>query len=218
MVDKRFKNIAILTLEVQDVQQKQSKAGRPYALAMGYLPMFQGDPLPLRIVACDDLTTEIQPGTWTLTGRLGYQEREEERTILLFPTKVEPVPQEGRGRNFAMLTLRAQEPDCRVSEKSGNFWTRVRMFLSQGKDPAGTYKPALWLTVKGFTRKDGDDGIPNALGRLNKGDLVTVSGCLTYEVYEGKTYVGLRAFKVESLPRKPTIDQTVALEGEPEIS
>jgi hypothetical protein len=217
MVDKRFKNFAVLTLEVEEVEQKQSKAGKPYALAQGCLPMFQGDPLPVRIIASNGLTPALQPGAWTLTGRLGYEERGEARTLLLFPSKIEPAPEDGRGRNFAVLTLRSQEPDCRFAEVSGNFWARVNMFLSQGKDRAGNYKPALWLTVKGFTRKDGDERIPNALGRLSKGDRVTVSGCLTYEVYEGKAYFGLRAFKVEPLAAQPAAE-VETLEGEPEIA
>jgi hypothetical protein len=78
------------------------------------------------------------------------------------PTKVEPAPSDGKLRNYVILTLRAgQDAESRYSD-AGNFWTRVRMALSQGKDASGNYKPSLWLTVKGFTSKDGDETVPQA--------------------------------------------------------
>jgi hypothetical protein len=73
------------------------------------------------------------------------------------------------------------------------------MALSQGKDASGNYKPSLWLTVKGFTSKEGDETVPQALAQLHKGDLATITGRLAYEVSEtnGKGYFNLIAFKVE---------------------
>jgi hypothetical protein len=45
-----------------------------------------------------------------------------------------------------------------------------------------TYKPSLWLTVKGFTSKEGDETVPQALAKLNKGELASITGRLAYEV------------------------------------
>jgi hypothetical protein len=74
------------------------------------------------------------------------------------------------------------------------------MALSQGKDLSGDYKPSLWMTVKGFTNKEGDETVPRALVELRKGDLVNVIGRLIYEVSpsNGKGYYNLVAYKVET--------------------
>jgi hypothetical protein len=79
------------------------------------------------------------------------------------------------------------------------------MALSQGKDARGNYKPSLWLTVKGFASKEGDETVPQALGALSKGVALRsnarrhITGRLAYEVStsNGKGYVNLVAFKVE---------------------
>ncbi len=144
--------------------------------------------MPLRIVALDGIAASIVTGQLTLVGRLGYDEKDgkgtatKEQSIVFFPTKVEPAPSDGKLRNYVNLTLRAgQDADPRYSD-AGHFWTRVRMALSQGKDASGNYKPSLWLTVKGFTSKEGDEAVPQALAKLNKGDLATITGRLAYEV------------------------------------
>jgi hypothetical protein len=206
-----FKNFAVFTVDIRSVEQKTSKEGKPYAIANAVLPM-EDDPMPLRIVAVDgkaienSIAASIVTGQLTLVGRLGYDEgdakhrSEGKGTVVLFPTKVEPAPSDGKLRNYVNLTLRAgQDAEPRYSD-AGNFWTRVRMALSQGKDASGNYKPSLWLTVKGFTSKEGDETVPQALAQLNKGDLATITGRLTYEVSatNGKGYFNLIAFKVEA--------------------
>jgi hypothetical protein len=205
-----FKNFAVFTVDIRSVEQKTSKEGKPYAVASAMLPM-ENEPMPLRIVALNGIATSIVTGQLTLVGRLGYDEKDDkgpaakeqlatkEGSIVFFPTKVEPAPSDGKLRNYVNLTLRAgQDSDCRYSD-AGNFWGRVRMALSQGKDASGNYKPSLWLTVKGFTSKEGDESVPQALAQLHKGDLATITGRLTYEVSEtsGKGYSNLIAFKVE---------------------
>lgn len=200
-----FKNFAVFTVDISSVEQKTSKEGKPYAIAAATLPMearsgaSHGDPMSLRIVALNGIAASIVTGQHTLVGRLGYDEKDGKGTIVFFPTKVEPAPSDGKLRNYVNLTLRAgQDSECRYSD-AGNFWGRVRMALSQGKDASGNYKPSLWLTVKGFTSKEGNDAIPQALAKLNKGDLATITGRLAYEVSEtnGKGYFNLFAFKVE---------------------
>jgi hypothetical protein len=161
--------------------------------------MEKGVPMPMRIIARDSVATSVVTGQSTLVGRLGYTENDGQGTILFFPIKVEPAPSDGKLRNYVNLTLRVgQDSDCRYSA-AGNFWGRVRMVLSQGRDINGNYRPSLWLTVKGFTSKEGDQTVPQALAELRKGDLATVTGRLAYEVStsNGRGYFNLIAYKVE---------------------
>ncbi len=206
MTDKSdFKNFAVFTVDIRSVEHKTSKDGKPYAVASATLPMegksgsADGTPMPLRIVALNGLAKSIATGQRTLVGRLGYEEKDNQGFVLFFPTKVEPAPTDGKLRDYVNLTLRAgQDSEPRYSD-AGSFWTRVRMALSQGKDAGGNYKPSLWMTVKGFTSKEGDESVPQALSKLNKGELATITGRLAYEIStsNGKGYVSLVAFKVE---------------------
>jgi hypothetical protein len=195
-----FKNFAVFTVDISSVEQKTSKVGETYAIAFASLPMEKGDPMPMRIVALNGVATSIVTGQSTLVGRLGYDEKDGQGTIVVFPTKVEPAPNDGKLRNYVCLTLRAgQDSNCRYSN-AGNFWGRVRMALGQGKDNSGNYRPSLWLTVKGFTSKEGDQTVPLALATLRKGDLATVAGRLVYEIStsNGKGYFNLVAYRVEA--------------------
>lgn len=219
-----FKNFAVLTVHIHSVEQKIDPAGQPYALASAALPMearrgaSQGESLPLHIVALKDVASSIVPGQFTLVGRLGYEEypgrqngpgtAAKEPSLAFFPAKVEPAPGEGQYgskaflHNYVSLTLRAgQDAEGRYTD-AGHFWTRVRMALGQGKDPRGNYRPSLWMTVKGFTSKEGDDRVPRALDALHKGALATVAGRLVYELStaNGKGSLSLIAFKVEAPP------------------
>jgi hypothetical protein len=197
-----LKNFAVFTVDISSVERKTSKAGEAYALACAILPMQKGDAMPLRVVALDSLATSISPGTSTLVGRLGYDERDGTGTLVFFPTRIEPAPVDGRYRNYVYLSLRVgQDGDSRYSA-AGNFWGRVRMTLGQGRDARGDYRPSLWLTVKAFTSKEGDETVPRLLAGLRKGDLATVTGRLLYETSpaSGKGYINLVAFKIELAP------------------
>ena len=195
-----FKNFAVFTVDISSVKQKTSKVGETYAIAYASLPIEKGVPMPMRIVALNSVATSIVTGQSTLVGRLGYDEKDGQGTIVVFPTKIEPAPSDGKLRNYVCLTLRAgQDSNCRYSD-AGNFWGRVRMALGQGKDTSGNYRPALWLTVKAFTSKEGDQTVPQALATLRKGDLATVAGRLVYEISasNGKGYFNLVAYRVEA--------------------
>jgi hypothetical protein len=203
-----FKNFAVFTVDIRSVEQKTSKEGKPYAVASAMLPM-EDEPMPLRVVALDGIAASIVAGQLTLVGRLGYDEKDGKGTIVFFPTKVEPAPSDGKLRNYVSLTLRVgQDAEPRYSD-AGSIWTRVRMALSQGKDTSGSYKPSLWLTVKGFTSKEGDESVPQALAKLNKGSLATITGRLAYEVSEsnGKGYFNLITFKVEAPEAEGSAEQ-----------
>jgi hypothetical protein len=202
-----FKNFAVFTVDISSIEQKTSKEGKAYALGVASLPMEKGAPMPLRIVALDGIASAITSGKSTLVGRLGYDEKDGQGMVVFFPTRVEPAPSDGKLRNYVYLTLRVgQDSDCRYSE-AGNFWGRVRMALGQGKDPSGNYRPSLWLTVKGFTSKEGDETVPRALSGFQKGDLATIIGRLTYEVSpsNGRGYYNLIAYKVEATTTVPPL-------------
>ncbi len=105
----------------------------------------------------------------------------------------EPVAATNGKREFAntaRLTVHLQQPTMKVTA-DGRPWATCRAFVSMGKDKnSGEYKPSLWLNVKAFTTRDGDDTLPNALNAFEKGNLATVSGRLAYEEYqtaEGET-------------------------------
>lgn len=100
------------------------------------------------------------------------------------PAAAAPAPRDnGQPRfvNAVRLTVRIFEAEARVAA-SGQTWARARASVSMGKDADGNYRPALWLTVKAFTR-DGDASVPSDLGSFEKGDLVTVTGRLAYEEF-----------------------------------
>jgi hypothetical protein len=201
-----LKNFIALTVQVTNVEHKLSKAGKPYAIALAAVPQTNDDPpLTLRVVALDEVGELLADGLHTLSGRLGYEEDREGRGVLvLYPTKIEPPPSDGRMRNFAMLTLRVgAEPNARYSS-AARFWVRLRAFLGMGKTADDQeYKPSLWLTVKAFASKEGDERLPAAIAALNKGEQATFSGHLAWEVYKDKGNLILFAYKVEKLPVEP---------------
>jgi hypothetical protein len=202
----KLKNFITLTAQVTGVEHKLSKAGKPYAVGMAAVPQANDEPpLFLRVVALDEVSEFLADGLYTLSGRLGYEEDREKRGILvLYPTKIEPPPSDGRMRNFAMLTLRVgSEPYARYSD-AARFWVRLRAFLGMGKTADGKeYKPSLWLTVKAFATKEGDERLPAAIAALNKGEQVTFCGRLAWEVYKDKGNLTLFAYKVEKLLFEP---------------
>jgi hypothetical protein len=197
-----LKNFAVFTVDISSVEQKTGRSGNIYAIGRGSLPMPKGEAMPLRIVALDPFAGTLSSGTSTLIGRLGYDEKDGQGTLQFFPTRIEPAPKDGRYRNYVYLSLRVgQDGDCRYSA-AGHFWGRVRMALGQGKDGRGKYRPSLWLTVKGFTSRDGDETVPRLLAGLHKGDQVSVTGRLIYEISptSGKGYFHLLANKVDIPP------------------
>jgi len=211
--ESKFKNFAVLTLSIQTVEVKESKKGETYAVAQAALPMGEGQPpMPFRVIVTNGLTKVLKAGkTFTLLGRIAYEEHGEEKqpVFLFFPTKFE---ESEKPRNFFQVTLRSSEPEGRYTA-AGAFWCRARMSLGQGKDQRGNWKPSLWLTVKAFTR-EGDETLPMLLNSVEKGERVTVSGRLAYEVYEDKANVSLIASKIEG----DNADEAVAedeMEGEP---
>jgi hypothetical protein len=197
-----IKNFAVFTVDISSVEQKTSQTGHVYAVGSATLPMQRGEAMPLRVIALDPFAGSLNPGTSTLVGRLGYDEQNGQGILLFYPTRIEPAPTDGRYRNYVYLSLRAgQDGDCRYSA-AGHFWGRVRMALGQGKDAAGNYRPSLWLTVKGFTSKEGDETIPRLMAGLRKGDQAAVTGRMLYEASTRtmKGHFNLMAKTIELVP------------------
>ena len=211
--ESKYKNFAALTLTIETVEVKESKKGEKYAVAQATLPMGEGvPPMPFRVIVTNGLTKVLKAGkTFTLLGRIGYEEKDEQPVFLFFPTRFE---ESEKARNFAMLTLRVgQDPEGRYTP-AGAFWCRARMALSQGKDQRGEWKPSLWLTVKAFSR-EGDETLPQALNSAEKGSLITVSGRLAYDVYEEKANVSLILSKIESSGEPAAQESNDELADEP---
>ena len=224
MSDHKFKNFAVLTLDIHSVEVKESKKGGQYAVAQASLPMDDNPSpagaerlsMPFRVIVTNGLTKVLKAETTlTLVGHIGYEEKDGKATYLFFPYKFEPSE---KPRNFVQLTLRAgQGADCRYTD-AGAFWGRIRMALGIGKDKKGEYKPSLWLTVKAFSH-NGDETLPQKLAAITKGSLATITGRLTYEVYtnkEGETRVsvGVIASKISDFDNGDKTPQDEAPEKE----
>ncbi|HNT26435.1 MAG TPA: hypothetical protein PKM21_18860 [Anaerolineales bacterium] len=197
--DNNTKNFAVLTLDIIEVKELDKSDGSgKYTVAKATLPQGDKAPLPIVVVAVNGTAKALQGAVGqsiTLAGKLGYAEKDGGTPqYKFFPWKVQEAE---KPRNFVQLTLRAgQEPDAKYSD-AGNFWAKIRAALGFGKDEAGKWKPSMWMTVKAFTTKDGDEDVPTTLSGLNKGDLFNASGRLAYEVYNDKGYLNLNATKIE---------------------
>ena len=71
-----LKNFAVFTVDISSVEQKTSQTGHVYATGCASLPMQRGEAMPLRIIALDPFAGSLDPGTFTLVGRLGYEEQD----------------------------------------------------------------------------------------------------------------------------------------------
>lgn len=175
-MEVKFHNEISLKVGVQSAEHPTSKAGREYVRATAE---FEG--VPFEVLGFDpEKLAGLTPGEHIVTGRLGYEETPDgEPRYILY---ADGMPEKGRV-NSAVLTLHAGPAEARYSAE-GMMWTRLRAFLSMGKDKDGNYKPALWLTVKGFAvpsseSEDGyDEELPTFLSNLKSGELFTVWGRL----------------------------------------
>jgi hypothetical protein len=201
---EKFQNYVVLTGQVSNIELKQSKEGKPYATAKALITTgISKGPMPVKVIALNESASGLKEGAATLIGRLGYEEKTREGSsiseIIVFLHRTEPINSEGNPRNLALLTLRmGKDVEPRFSKK-GKMWAQTRAALSQGKKKEGGYKPSLWLNLKAFTTKDGDQSAPSELSSFKKGDLVNVTGKVHYEVYQEKPSISLMATKIEPL-------------------
>lgn len=198
-----FKNFAVLSAEVSDVELKESAGGNKYKVAKATLTgiAYKGEegnqyhPV-IDVLAFKKAKKFLKPGHMKLLGSLGYSEWENDdgetvRQVKLIARSISPMKDEDKPKSFVQLSLRAwADAESRVSQTSGELWTSVRASLSMGKDEDGEYRPSLWLTLKAFTR-NGDDSLPSALGDVQKGDHINANGGLTCEEYQERLYWGV---------------------------
>ena len=208
-----FQNYAVLTGCIASVEHKQDKKGNPYARAQALIRTeCDRDPLCIKIVALNGSAESLKEGNATLIGRLAFEEHPEpgkaSSGLILFLHRTEPMPEDGKMRNFLLLTLRiGKDPETNVS-KQGMLWGHARAALGQGKDENGAYKPSLWLDLKAFTHHDGDRTVPLALGYFHKGDLVNVSGRISHKIHNGQLRFALIANRIEAFNPVPSHDPT----------
>jgi hypothetical protein len=205
---QKYNNFAALTVDITAVEAKTSKEGKPYVVAEGRVPMYNKDPMPLRVVATNGVGPQIKAGTAVLVGKLSYEEdRDGNGTALLFPGKVEFPKKDSGARRYVALTLRTgTDGMAHYGRTSGILWGTARAALWTGRDKYGANKPSLWMTVKAFAGKDGDESLAQRVIDLPKGKLINVCGHLDYEVYEGKPQFTLVASELELVDGSPTAE------------
>jgi len=200
-----FKNFAVLTGTVSDVESKESSSGTRYKVANltatgitytgedghSYHPVIE-------VLAFKGARKYLQPGGKVLTGRLSYSEYEDDdgemvQQVKLIAATIRPRKEGDRERAFANLTLRAgKDAETRISSTTGLPWTQLRAALSMGKDDGEVYRPSLWLTLKAFSGRDGsNEDFVYRVGECQKGDYVDAKGGLTAEAYQGRLYWSL---------------------------
>lgn len=197
-----FHNYVVLSGNVQGIQQRQSKAGKPYATAQGFIATgFGGESMPVRVVAVNGTSAMLKEGKQILIGRLGYEESQPNNQLasqlILFVQRIDAFPTDGKLRNLAIFTLRLGEKALPRRAQNGKPWIQVRAALPQGKDRQGTYMPSLWLNLKAFPLSDQDPGIIYSLAEFGKGDPINITGQIRYEVYRGKGSLSVIASRVD---------------------
>ena len=209
-----FQNYVVLTGEISNIERKQSKEGKDYITAHGMITTdFNREPMPVKVIALNGSCADLTEGRATLIGRLGYEQHSTNEDvssgIIIFLHRVEPYPLDGKPRNIALFTLRLGETTTPKVAKNGKIWAQSRAALGQGKDKSGAYKPSFWMNLKAFTSRDGDRAAPLALGTFQKGDLVNVTGRISYELYHSKPSFNVMATKIEPFDAMPVNDPAV---------
>ncbi len=96
--------------------------------------------------------------------------------------------QKNRPSNFVILTLKAiVAGQMQVGTNSGNPFSFVRAFLSQGK-VKGTdeYKPSMFFDVKAFSQDENVSEVVQALADIQDKEYFTVKGRLGMEQWIGE--------------------------------
>jgi hypothetical protein len=135
--------------------------------------------------------------------------------------------QKNRPSNFVILTLKAiVAGQMQVGTNSGNPFSFVRAFLSQGK-VKGTdeYKPSIFFDVKAFSQDENVSEVVQALADIQDKEYFTVKGRLGMEQWTGDdgtkrqkfiiTANSIAPFSFESNGEEVADGDATELEGEP---
>ena len=211
-----FQNYAVFTTSVSDVKINEGKLE-----AKGFIKAASGD-IPIIIKCKDILAKFLKDGeTKNISGELGYNEflrhsGEKVQQLVLRAKRVDNLTEDGKTRNFVHLTVKAGEDGTTAyGSASGSAWGHVRSFKSMGKKlGSDEYRPSLWLTLKGFTTKEGDETIAYAIGSIQKGQYIEVKGSLGYELYNELPQFSVIVRKLDPDPDLSKAAATDAVEEE----
>ncbi len=198
-----FKNYACFSIKIDEVNSKDGKFE-----AKGLIvSKNEADTTPVIVKGKDVLTKYFKVGeTKVVHGELGYNEftrhsGEKVRQLIVRASRINNPDADGRLRNFVNLTVKAgKDGEASMGKTTGNAWAQLRAFKGMGKKLNGEYRPSLWVALKAFTTKEGDETLPYALGAIAKGTFVEVSGSLTSEDYNGQRYYSVIVRKLDENP------------------
>jgi len=132
--------------------------------------------------------------------------------------------QKNRPSNFVILTLKAiVAGQMQVGQNSGNPFSFVRAFLSQGK-VKGTdeYKPSIFFDVKAFSQDENVSEAVQAVADIQDKEYFTVKGRLGMEQWTDddgmkhqKSVIFVTSLEPFSFEAKGDKEEQVELEGEP---
>ena len=135
--------------------------------------------------------------------------------------------QKNRPSNFVILTLKAiAAGQMQVGTNSGNPFSFVRAFLSQGKvKGTNEYKPSMFFDVKAFSQDENVSEVVQALADIQDKEYFTVKGRLGMEQWIGEDGMkrqkliimanSIAPFSFESDKGESTDEGVTELEGEP---
>lgn len=206
-----FSNFVVFTVDTEEIASRTAKSGKSFAEGWAHHVQADESDLIFKLLAFGDVQIPSNQ-TVTVLGKLGYEEKEGERTPLIFVDKTEKFDPQRGPRDYVKLTVRVfEQPELKYSQ-NGRAWCVVKAFLSMGKDAQGNYKPSFWLRLKAFAKEtDGgefDESLPLALNNLGKGDLVTVGGSLMVSYYEDRAYYEVIARQLEAFAPEVAEDET----------
>lgn len=195
-----FHNFVVFTVETEDIATRNAKSGKPFSEGWAHHVQADEADLIFKLLAFGDVRIPSNQSV-TVLGKLGYEEKEGERTPLIFVDKTEQVDPQRGPRDFIKVTLRVHERGDLKYSKDGRAWCVLKGFVSMGKDAQGNYKPSFWVRVKAFAKEEEgafDESLPMALNSFEQGDLLTVSGSLMVSYYEDRAYYEIIARQLEA--------------------
>lgn len=204
-----FHNFGVFTVETEDIATRTTKAGKPFSEGWAHHVQADEADLIFKLLAFGDVQIPANQPV-TVLGKLGYEEKEGERTPIFFVDKVEKFDPQRGSRDFLKVTLRVFERGDLKYSKEGRAYCILKAFVSMGKDAQGHYKPSFWVRVKAFAKDmDGafDESLPLALNGFEKGELLTVAGSLMVSYYEDRAYYEIIARNIEAFAPEVTEDE-----------
>ena len=195
-----FSNFVVFTVDTEEIASRTAKSGKTFSEGWAHHVQTDESDLIFKLLAFGDVQIPSNQ-TVTVLGKLGYEEKEGERTPLIFVDKTEKFDPQRGPRDFVKLTVRVHDRGELKYSQNGRAWCVLKGFVSMGKDAQGDYKPSFWVRVKAFAKDvDGafDESLPMALNSFEKGDLLTIAGSLMVSYYEDRAYYEIITRQIEA--------------------